>query len=260
MTTDPNDHRPPHAPDVGFISRGSVFALCSCGALQIVDPAFSMAPRPWLRKLGWSRPLTILSDPDDGWVCPTCTTPHDARPTANRITVTPETLRRAEALGFEPGEDDVLLWALREVDRLQFAVAEFKQWSQAGPNGCPPYSSSLAGYLRQLDASFAALRDIEERIRESRNTAWAERDAARRDLARIVQLCRDAVDHLEIAAIQPDGAIADRLRVEAGERPAGVICGVVVSERVSGNVITRTLCPLPPGHDGDHAEALAGGD
>ena len=119
MTTDPNDHRPPHAPDVGFISRGSVFALCSCGALQIVDPAFSRAPRPWLRKLGWSRPLTILSDPDDGWVCPTCTTPHDARPTANRITVTPETMRRAEALGFEPGDCDVLLWALKAIAAIR---------------------------------------------------------------------------------------------------------------------------------------------
>ena len=186
------------------------------------------------------------------------TDPNDTRPTAHRLTVTPETMRRAEALGFEPGDCDVLLWALRELDRLQFAVSEFQKWSQAGPNGCPPYTSFLAGYLRQLDASFAALRDIEERIRESRNTAWAERDAARRDLARIVQLCRDAVDHLEIAAIQPYGALADRLRAEAGERPASPICGAVVRERVSGNVITRALCPLPPGHDGDHAEALAG--
>lgn len=236
------------------------------------------------------------------------TNPNDTRPTAHRLTVTPETMRQAEALGFEPGSGDVLLWALREVDRLQFAVSEFQKWSQAGPNGCPPYTSFLAGYLRQLDASFAVLRDIEERIRESRNTAWAERDtasrdlarivrlyrdavdhleiaasfavlrdiedrirkdrneaeaerdAARRNLARIVQLCRDAVDHLEATAIQPYGALADRLRVEAGERPAGVICGHVVRERVSGNVITRALCPLPPGHDGDHAEALAGGD
>lgn len=147
-------------------------------------------------------------------------------PSAIRLTVTPATLRRAEALGFVPGGDDVLLWALQTAEG----------WRDAYKVGC----SVATGLDNML------------------SKAQAERDAARRDLSRIVQLCRDAVDHLEVTAIQPYGALADRLRVEAGARPGGFICGVVVRERMRGNVITRILCPLPPGHDGEHAETLAG--
>ena len=177
------------------------------------------------------------------------TDPNDTRPTAHRLTVTPETLRQAEALGFEPGSVDVLLWALREVDRLRILG--------------PDTESRVLVEARAIASDM--LQPAVSSWRAHAATLLAERDAARRDLARIVKLCRDAVDHLEVTAIQPYGALADRLRAEAGVRlssfrPAGLICGVVVRERVSGNVITRTLCPLPPGHDGDHAEALAGND
>lgn len=128
--------------------------------------------------------------------------PNDTRPTAHRLTVTPATLRRAEALGWTPGEGDVLLWALRELEEWM------TEWDSV--------ATAAVTQVEQIDA----LR--------------AERDAARRDLAHIVQLC---------------GALV-----------RGPICGAVVSERVSGNVITRTRCPLPPGHAGDHAETLAGDD
>lgn len=43
-------------------------------------------------------------------------------PSAVRLTVTPATLRRAETLGWTPGEGDVLLWALTEIERLLDAM------------------------------------------------------------------------------------------------------------------------------------------
>lgn len=47
---------------------------------------------------------------------------HDQRAAAIRLTVTPATLRRAETLGWTPGEGDVLLWALTEIERLLDAM------------------------------------------------------------------------------------------------------------------------------------------
>ena len=81
----------------------------------------------------------------------------DTRPTAHRLTVTSATLRRAEALGFEPGSGDVLTWAL---DRAA-------GWQE--------------DYLRACAVATALHNTSTERT--------DERDAARRDLARIVQLC-----------------------------------------------------------------------
>lgn len=51
-------------------------------------------------------------------------------------------------------------------------------------------------------------------------------------------------------------AVADKPQAP----PAPLLCGFVVDERVIGATVIRRLCPLPPGHEGDHAEALAGDD
>ena len=43
-------------------------------------------------------------------------------PTALRVTVGPATIRRIEALGFEPGSGDIVVWLCDEVERLRALV------------------------------------------------------------------------------------------------------------------------------------------
>ena len=51
---------------------------------------------------------------------------HDARPGDYILVVEPVTMARAQALGFEPGTDDVLAWALAEVERLRLEAEEMR--------------------------------------------------------------------------------------------------------------------------------------
>lgn len=46
----------------------------------------------------------------------------------------------------------------------------------------------------------------------------------------------------------------------AGGHGAPAHCGHVMSQRAEAGCLIRTLCPLPAGHEGPHAEALGAGD
>ncbi len=48
---------------------------------------------------------------------------------------------------------------------LQNFRDEVQRWAQAGPGGCPPYTSSAAAMLKRLDATFAGLRSVETSLR-----------------------------------------------------------------------------------------------
>jgi hypothetical protein len=91
----------------------------------------------------WRRPLRRIQ-PDD-------------RPVATRLTVTPETMARAVALGFEPGDGDVLEWALTalqdERDRAQQyheALCRWGTWchSTEGLGGHAFDSAVIPGVFR----------------------------------------------------------------------------------------------------------------
>ena len=89
------------------------------------------------------------------------TDPNDTRPTAHRLTVTPETMRRAEALGFEPGEDDVLLWALNGMDRWR------EEWQRADA-----LALALAERATQLEAERDAARTRADNFNELIGRCW----------------------------------------------------------------------------------------
>ena len=68
-------------------------------------------------------------------------------------TATPAVLRRAEALGFVPGDGNVLLWALAEVERLRETATE------PPPLACETHTDWSADDLRDLAAMWEALRE-----------------------------------------------------------------------------------------------------
>ena len=67
---------------------------------------------------------------------------------------TPAVLRRAEAMGFVPGDGNVLLWALGEVERLREAITE------PPPLACVARTDWSADDLRDLNAMWDALREV----------------------------------------------------------------------------------------------------
>ena len=68
-------------------------------------------------------------------------------------TATPAVLRRAEALGFVPGDGNVLLWALAEVERLRETATE------PPPLACEARTDWSAEDLHDLATMWEALRE-----------------------------------------------------------------------------------------------------
>lgn len=122
---------------------------------------------------------------------------------------TPAVLRRAEALGFVPGDGNVLLWALAEVERLREATTE------PPPLACYTYSDWSADDVDRAEAlmlgvsALAAARGLPVDVvwrqlarplhAALRSAAALDRDGLSPDEVALCERCGRAADDIEAA-------------------------------------------------------------